>query len=139
MPGIGYSGAPLVQKLGLKAGQRVFFLNPPANYPRIIGKLPKTKILRRLPSSRAVDFIQAFFTARNQLSQIFPRLQASLAWAGILWISWPKGASKVATDLNENIVREIGLDTGMVDVKVAAIDEVWSGLKFVHRVIDRPK
>jgi len=82
------------------------------------------------------DFIHYFAEARDDLEDIFPRLKESLAQTGMLWISWRKGA-KTADRLNENVIREIGLANGLVDVKVAAVDETWSGLKFVRRVKDR--
>lgn len=138
MPDAGYSGTPLLKKLGLKPGQRAYIFNSPGDYPKTLGALPAgIQLIQRLSKTRSLDFIHYFTKDRKQLAKIFPQLQAGLNWDGILWISWPKGASKVPTDLNENIVREIGLDLGLVDVKVATIDEVWSGLKFVHRVKDR--
>jgi len=85
----------------------------------------------------STDFIHFFATRRRQLEQKFAALKKALAKDGMLWISWPKGSSGVATDLNENVVREIGLARGLVDVKVCAIDSVWSGLKFVYRLRDR--
>ncbi|HLD95000.1 MAG TPA: hypothetical protein VI703_12425 [Anaerolineales bacterium] len=135
----GYSGTPLVTKLGIKPGLRICILHSPDNYPKTLGPLPDVKLLRRLPEDRSLDFIHYFTKQRKSLVKDFPRLAGALNWTGTLWISWPKGASKVSTDLSENIVREVGLDLGLVDVKVAAIDEVWSGLKFVHRVEKRPK
>lgn len=139
MPVAGYSGTPLIKKLGLKPGQRACFLNAPENFPNTLGALPfGIQLIQRLPKTRSLDFIHFFTKERNKLQKSIPQLKAALNWDGILWISWPKGSSKVATDLNENIVREIGLEEGLVDVKVAAIDEIWSGLKFVFRVQDRP-
>jgi hypothetical protein len=91
-----------------------------------------------LPEDRSLDFIHYFTKQRRSLEKDFPRLGRALNWDGALWISWPKGSSGVPTDVNENILREIGLPLGLVDVKVAAIDDVWSGLKFVHRVENRP-
>ena len=137
----GYSGTPLLKKLGLKpGGQRACFLNAPEDYPKTLGPLPAgIRLTQRLAKAKWLDFIHYFTKERKQLEKAFPKLKAALDWDGILWISWPKGASKIPTDLNENIVREIGLDAGLVDVKVAAVDEVWSGLKFVHRLKDRPR
>jgi hypothetical protein len=140
MRSAGYSGTPLIKKLGLKPGQRACFLNAPEDLPKTLGALPMgIQLIQRLPKTRSLDFIHFFTKERNKLEKSFPQLKAALNWDGILWISWPKGSSKVATDINENIVREIGLDVGLVDVKVAAVDEVWSGLKFVHRVKNRPR
>ena len=84
-----------------------------------------------------MDFIQFFSMNRAELKAAFPRLKSSLAQNGSLWISWPKAAAKMETDLNENTVREIGRGAGLVDVKVCAVDEIWSGLKFVYRLKDR--
>ncbi len=132
----GYSKRSLVDKLGIKEGARVYIGNPPAGYDVTLGKLPQGTIpLKSLKNP--CDFIQFFTTERTQLQREFPKLKASLAQDGILWVSWPKGASKIRTDLNENIAREIGLANGLVDVKVCAVDDVWSGLKFVYRLKDR--
>ncbi len=140
MSAAGYSGTPLINKLGLKSGQRACILNAPENYPKTLGALPAgIQLIQKLPKTRSLDFIHLFTKDRNKLERIFPQLKAALDWDGILWVSWPKGSSKVATDLSENIVREVGLDGGLVDVKVAAIDETWSGLKFMYRVEGRPR
>src|SRR3990172_11908126 len=118
MPGAGYSGTPLIKKLGLKPGQRACFMNAPKDFPKTLGALPLgIELIQRLPKMRSLDFIQFFTKERNKLEKTFPQLKAALNWDGILWISWLKGSSKVATDINENIVREIGLDVGLVDVK----------------------
>jgi hypothetical protein len=135
----GYSGTPLIKKLGIKPGQRVCMLNPPSDYAKTLRPLPDVKLLRRLPEGRSLGFIHYFTTERAFLEKDFPRLAGALNWDGMLWISWPKRSSGVPTDVSENILREIGLPLGLVDVKVAAIDEIWSGLKFVHRVENRPK
>ncbi len=111
-------------------------LNPPSDYPSTLGPLPKNATtVEKLRGP--LDFIHLFTGSREELEAEFPRLKAALSPGGLLWISWPKGASKVKTDLNENVVREIGLANGLVDVKVAAIDATWSGLKFVYRLQDR--
>jgi hypothetical protein len=131
----GYSGKPLANKLGIKAGQTVYFEQAPENYKNTLGPLPQTTVVKTLKG--LCDFIQFFTKVRAELELNFPRLKQNLASNGSLWISWPKGASKIKTDLNENVVREIGLKHGLVDVKVCAVDEVWSGLKFVYRLNDR--
>ncbi len=127
----GYSKRPLADKLGLKAGMRVAVINAPEGYPALdaveVVDLPAEKL----------DFIHFFTKSRAELDAQFPKLKAALAVAGTLWISWPKKAAKIETDLDENIIRETGLAMGLVDVKVAAIDAVWSGLKFVYRLKDR--
>jgi hypothetical protein len=129
----GYSGTPLVKKLGIKEGWNAAFVNVPAG-------LRKELVLPQLVSVNAksrkpLDFVLLFVTSQQALEKDFPRYSARLTPAGMLWVSWPKKASGVVTDLNENIVRDIGLAKGMVDVKVCAIDETWSGLKFMFRLI----
>ena len=134
----GYSSTPLAKKLGLKAGMTAVCLNAPAHYNDLLAPVPHpiTWHEQLLPG---LDFIHFFTKSQQELGEQLPLLEAALAKDGLLWISWPKKAAKVATDLNGNIVRELGLATGLVDVKVAAVDEVWSGLKFVYRVKDRGK
>ncbi len=132
----GYSKTPLVKKLGIKLGFKIHFANPPDNLQSLLGELPeKTTTIVEL--NGPVDYIHFFTKSKDELQTQFPILKAVLAQNGLLWISWPKKASKVMTDLNENIVRDIGLQNGLVDVKVCAVDEIWSGLKFVYRLKDR--
>jgi hypothetical protein len=132
----GYSGTPLIKKLGIKPGQRICILNPPADYSETLGPLPEgVHLMKKLKSP--LDFIQIFSLQSRQLVVEFPELKAALALDGMLWVSWPKKAAKVPSDLDENVIREIGLSNGLVDVKVAAVDSVWSGLKFVYRLKDR--
>ena len=133
----GYSGTPLIKKLGIKPGQQIAFINSPANYHNLLGTLP-TDLLISNKLSAKLDFIHYFQKQRSQLEGDFPQLKAALNFDGMLWISWPKRASKVETDISDSIVREIGLGNGLVDVKVAAVDSIWSGLKFVYRLEDRP-
>lgn len=132
----GYSKRSLPEKLGIKPGSRICILNAPTQYADILGTLPAG--VEWLPNLKAaVDFIQFFTRQRSELEHAFPRLRTHLIESGMLWISWPKAASKIPTDVNESAVREIGLKNQMVDIKVCAVDDVWSGLKFVFRVIDR--
>ena len=132
----GYSKRTLVQKLGIQKKDRAYFRKPPDDYFTVLGDLPVgTTVLKRL--AQPLDFIQCFTKSLRELKEEFPRLKRALAKDGMLWISWPKGSAKVETDLNENIVRELGLRNGLVDIKVCAVDEVWSGLKFVYRLKDR--
>ena len=132
----GYSGTPLAKKLGIKPGQRIVVLSGPPGYRKTLDALPeKVNCAERL--SEKLDLIQLFVTSQAELKQRFNQAKRCLAADGALWISWPKKASGVATDLNENVVREIGLALGLVDVKVCAVDETWSGLKFVYRLKDR--
>jgi hypothetical protein len=132
----GYSKRTLVEKLGIKPSTRVIALSAPSTYAALLGPLPAGSSLHsRLPADSV--FIHKFVRTRDDLAADFPRLSRALTDSGTLWISWPKRGSGVATDLTENIVREIGLKEGLVDVKVCAVDEVWSGLKFVRRVENR--
>lgn len=115
---------------------RAAALRAPKHFAWLLGTLPADlKISSRLGT--CLDFLHAFFTSAEDLAEAFPKLKSSLSKTGMLWISWPKRTSKLARDLNESIVREIGLDGGLVDVKVCAVDDDWSGLKFVYRVRDR--
>jgi hypothetical protein len=133
----GYSGTPLPKKLGIKPGFRVRLANAPAEVRAELREaLAECLIVKQ---ADALDFVMFFTKSRGELTREFARIAKRLAPAGMLWISWPKKSSGVATDLDENVIREIGLDAGLVDVKVCAVTEVWSGLKFVRRVKDRKK
>ena len=135
----GYSATPLVQKLGIKAHARVALLNPPTDFEQTLGKLPEGVQLQKHVRGEALDVIVFFTASRRELEKRFADLAGRLSPAGGLWISWPKKASGLATDLTENVVREVGLQAGLVDNKICAVDEVWSGLRFVIRLKDRPK
>lgn len=132
----GYSKRSLAEKLGLEEGSTVVILNPPSSYEKLLGKLP-ANITREKALTKNLDFIQFFSTKQIDLQKNFPHLKQALSPTGSLWISWPKGSSKITTDLNENIIRDIGLENSLVDVKVIAVDENWSGLKFIYRLKDR--
>ncbi len=132
----GYSQRSLVDKLGIEAGARAFILGAPPGYDKTLGALPPNVTLAVAPDG-PLDFIHLFTKRHAELEQRLPALRQAMAQNGMLWVSWPKGASKVPTDLNENIVREVALRNGLVDVKVAAVDETWSGLKLAIRVKDR--
>ena len=132
----GYSGTPLINKLGIKSGFNVVFVNAPAGFVDTLD-LPKDVVLRATART-PLDFVLLFVKSEKELKQKFSLLTARLKPAGMLWISWPKKTSGVQSDLDENVVRAIGLAKGMVDVKVCAVDNVWSGLKFVFRLRDRP-
>ncbi|MGA8645449.1 MAG: hypothetical protein WB628_01285, partial [Candidatus Sulfotelmatobacter sp.] len=130
----GYSGTPLPTKLGIKAGFRVWLSNAPAEVrAELHAPLAECKMNRE----GALDFAMMFTKSRAELAREFSPMAKLLAPAGILWVSWPKKSSGVASDLDENVVRDIGLAAGLVDVKVCAVTEVWSGLKFVRRMKDR--
>ena len=133
----GYSGTPLVRKLGIKPNFAVAFVNAPTNFVNQID-LPTGVKVKSVPRSKDLDFILLFVKSRTVLAEAFAQCAKKLKANGMLWVSWPKQTSGVPTDLNENIVREIGLAAGVVDVKVCAVDEIWSGLKFVYRLKDRP-
>lgn len=130
----GYSGAPLAQKLGLKSGMRYLALNAPPELEALLADAPD---LHRLARVAAFDCALAFATRERTLVAQFAKLAPKLADTGMVWAAWPKKASGVATDLAENDVRHVGLDVGLVDVKVCAINATWSGLKFVRRLRDR--
>ena len=133
----GYSGTPLVKKLGIKEGFNILIVNAPNDFEQQL-ELPERVTINR-KSKKPRDFVLFFVKSQHALEKEFSRHAAQLTPAGMLWVSWPKKTSGVQSNLNENVVREIGLAKGMVDVKVCAIDEVWSGLKFVFRLKDRPK
>jgi hypothetical protein len=132
----GYSGTPLPKKLGIKDGFRVLLVDAPQEVmTELKTSLDKCEIARdgKVP----LDFAIVFTKSQSVLSKEFRRITKSLAPAGMLWVSWPKKSSEVATDLSENLIRDIGLAAGLVDVKVCAVTEIWSGLKFVRRLKDR--
>jgi hypothetical protein len=135
----GYSGTPLARKLGIKPGARVRLVNAPAGFDDVLGELPPGAHLSRRTAAGATDVIVAFCTRGAQLERGLPGWRAALDPAGGLWIAWPKRSSGVATDLGDGIVRELGLAAGLVDNKVCAIDATWSGLRFVYRLVDRPR
>jgi len=132
----GYSHRSLSQKLGIKPNTRLIALGAPPTYRALLAPLPAgAAVHTRLPAS--ADFIHQFARRRVDLAEKFPHLATALTDEGTLWISWPKRAAGADTDLTENVVRELGLTQGLVDVTVCAVDEVWSGLKFVRRVVNR--
>ena len=133
----GYSGTPLIQKIGIKPGHRVIVRNHPATFLKDLGPMPDGAQHTTVLSGKA-NVVVCFTDRKAELKKNFTSLADNLLPDGMLWISWPKKASGMATDLTEDVVREIGLDSGLVDVKVCAIDETWSGLKFVIRTKDRP-
>lgn len=131
----GYSGTPLPKKLGIKPGSRVQLTSVPADVrTELRDALAECKQVKQ---SGQLDFVMLFSKSRAELKSGFSQMAKLLAPAGILWVGWPKKSSGVATDLDENVVREIGLTAGLVDVKVCAVNDIWSGLKFVRRVKDR--
>ena len=132
----GYSGTPLPQKLGIKAGHRIALVAAPAAFRALIEPLPAAARYAGA-SARDVDIAIVFATAASVLGPAFAKQAARIVSAGMVWVAWPKRTAAKSTDLSENVVREIGLAAGLVDVKVCAIDATWSGLKFVRRLKDR--
>lgn len=135
----GYSGTPLPKKLGIKEQSRIAFVNAPEDFQSYLGPLPSSvEVVKRLSNSlKPLDLVVLFVTSERALTRDFAKLAEKLATNGMIWIAWPKKSSGVATDLSFERVQRIGLDAGLVDVKICAIDETWSGLKFVIRLKDR--
>lgn len=138
----GYSSTPLIKKLGIKPDSKMLFINEPASIYKEIGTLPQND---SDVASHEFDYIHFFTKDKKDLELFFTQIKKILKKSGILWVSWPKksslrlrsGQAKLKSDVNENVVRKIGLAAGLVDVKVTAIDTTWSGLKFVFRVKNR--
>jgi hypothetical protein len=134
---VGYSGTPLPQKLGIKPGHRLLLLGAPEDLlPVDLGPLVDVTVLRR--AAPPVDVAVVFAVTRDELARRFAAARQALAADGGLWVAYPKKASKVSTELDFEVVQRWGLDAGLVDNKSCAITEVWSGLRFVVRVADRP-
>ena len=134
----GYSGTPLPKKLGIKPQARVLVHGGPDGFLSLLEPLPNG-VVTAATGDGPFDVIVAFFRDQTAFRADFPSLARRLAPAGGLWVGWPKRTSGVATDLSENPVRDFGLSFGLVDNKVCAIDDVWSGLRFAIRLADRPK
>src|SRR3954470_15015941 len=132
----GYSGTPLPKKLGIKSGLRVSMVDAPPEVTAALETALSGCEMARQDTGR-IDFAMVFTKSGASLKKDIKQIAKSLAAAGMLWVSWPKKSSGVQTDLTENVVREIGLAAGLVDVKVCAVTDVWSGLKFVRRLKDR--
>jgi hypothetical protein len=133
----GYSGTPLAHKLGVRPGHRIAVVSAPDGFAETLRLPPRVQL--RTQARGRLDVVVFFVTRRTELSRRFPVMQRGLEDNGGLWIAWPKRTSGVATDLTENLVREVGLDCGLVDNKVAAINSIWSGLRFVRRLADRAR
>jgi hypothetical protein len=132
----GYSSTPLPKKLGIKEQSRIAFVNAPKEFESYLGPLPASaEIVKRL--TKPLDIILLFVTVERALAKDFAKFADKLATNGMIWVAWPKKSSGVETDLSFERVQRIGLDAGLVDVKICAIDETWSGLKFVFRLKDR--
>jgi hypothetical protein len=128
----GYSGTPLARKLGLEAGSNLVLAGAPEDYPRLIAPAPEgLRIGSRV--SPTTDIVHLFATRRAKLERFLLSCRAKLRPDAPVWVSWPKKSAKVATDISEDVVREVALPLGFVDVKVCAVSDVWSGLKLVVR------
>ncbi|MEX0315591.1 MAG: DUF3052 domain-containing protein [Allomuricauda sp.] len=134
---VGYSGTPLAKKLGIKEGFSVLLYNAPDHYLDLFTDFPDNVTIFKSPNNTQIDFIHLFCMTFQELREVSEQYKPMLKKNGMLWISWPKGSSKLNTDLKRDPIREQLLAIGLVDVKVAAIDENWSGLKFVYRIKDR--
>jgi hypothetical protein len=131
-----YSTTPLIKKLGIKATHRLTFINAPPGFRELLGEMPPgVQVLESL--KKPLDFVLFFTTSHADLTRRFTKLAAPLAPNGMLWVAYPKKSSGLATDLNFNLVQTIGLEAGLVDTKICAVDETWSGVKFVYRLKDR--
>lgn len=134
---VGYSGTPLIKKLGIKPGMTLLPFLIPDHYYDLLGELPENVMVISEESDSLADFIHLFAKDEETLHRYLPPLKTKLEKSGTLWVSWIKGSSKLETDINGNDVRSLGLEIGLVDVKVCAVDEDWSGLKFMYRKEDR--
>jgi hypothetical protein len=132
----GYSGTPLARKLGIRPNEKLIALNAPENYVSLLEGLPEGVTFSNRAATKA-NFVHLFVRQRSDLEKRLRELRTKLDDAGILWISWPKKASKVATDITEDTIRAVALPLGFVDVKVCAVDETWSGLKLMIRRKER--
>lgn len=128
----GYSGTPLVRKLGIKSDFVLSVINPPDDYSQLVSPLPDGVTIQSIATGE-LDLAHIFTTSRSELYGEVRRMRDLIKQDGMIWVSWPKKASKVTTDVTEDVVREIALPLGLVDVKVCAVDEIWSGLKLVIR------
>ena len=136
MPDIGYSGVPLAKKLGLKSPLKLLTINAPKEYKLWLGDLPDgVSLMTKV--SKPIEAAHVFTTERVFLDATLSKLRNELQQDGFIWVSWPKKASKVQTDITEDIIREIALPLGFVDIKVCAVSDVWSGLKLVIRKSER--
>ena len=133
----GYSSTPLAKKLGIKEGSRIGLVNAPKRFQSELGELPENaEFVARLTNS--LDIILFFVLTQRELARDFSKFAKKLVSNGMIWIAWPKKSSGVTTDLSFESVQRTGLDAGLVDVKICAVDDTWSGLKFVYRLKDRP-
>lgn len=134
----GYSGTPLAKKLGIVAGSRIFLSDAPKNYMELVAPLPEgVRVASKIDGE--TDIVHIFSVQRTRLTAALRTTLKRLKPDGMIWVSWPKKSSKVPTDITEDTIREVALPMGLVDIKVCAVDEVWSGLKLVLRKENRTK
>ena len=134
----GYSRTPLAKKLGIKKGNHCIFIDTPEHYFSLLIDPPDYRsLVINDAHNESADFIHLFVRFEKELLSHWDEVKSKLKKDGMLWVSWPKGKSKIEKDIDENIIRHIGLTGGLVDVKVCAVDEDWSGLKFMYRKKDR--
>ena len=131
-----YSGTPLAKKLGIKEGYSLLLVNEPKHYLSLFEDMPEVNYVEN-QKAESVDFIHLFCTDKAKFEKHSLQLKPTLKMTGMLWVSWPKGSSKIKTDLDRDYIREYLLKNGLVDVKVCAVDQDWSGLKFMYRLKDR--
>jgi hypothetical protein len=128
----GYSGTPLVKKLGIREGSKLYLANAPNNYLKLVSPLPDgVKIVSRVSSN--TDMVHIFSTKEVHLTRTLRAVLPKIKQDGMIWVSWPKKSAKVPTDITEDTIRKVALPLGLVDIKVCAVDDVWSGLKLVIR------
>jgi hypothetical protein len=132
----GYSGTPLAKKLGIKSGFHINLVNAPEYYLQLFTDLPNDLYFGDKENVK-IDFIHFFTKSKEEYTSLLPRLKDRITTNGMIWVSWPKKASKVPTDITEDIIRNYAIESGLVDIKVCAVDDIWSGLKLVIPVKDR--
>lgn len=132
----GYSGTPLARKLGIKPPMTVLAINAPTEYPAWLGELPDGVCLTSKPVT-PLRAVHLFVLSRSDLEKQLAKLRKQLEQTGFLWVSWPKKAARISTDLTENVIRDVALPLGFVDIKICAVSDVWSGLKLVIRKSER--
>jgi hypothetical protein len=132
----GYSGTPLAKKLGIKPGTRLRAVNAPADYDALLAPLPEDVIVATVDAPD-LDVVHLFTKSKSELTKLITRYQSKIKQTGAIWVSWPKKSSGIPSEITEDTVREVALPVGLVDIKVCAIDETWSGLKLVIRKENR--
>ena len=133
----GYSGTPLIKKLGIREGFHIGLVDEPEGFKTLLTGLPEGVVWHKNFNGNGLDMIHMFVINADLFAEILDKAKTAIKKSGMIWVSWPKKASGIATDLNENVIRNYALEIGLVDVKVCAVDQVWSGLKLVYRLRDR--